>query len=42
MYERNIFIFITVFLGPILATIIVGSYGFIVWINQILTGPPTS
>ncbi|REL25718.1 periplasmic nitrate reductase, NapE protein [Thalassotalea euphylliae] len=41
-YERNLFIFIAVFLGPILAVMIVGGYGFIVWISQILTGPPTS
>ncbi|MFD2167995.1 periplasmic nitrate reductase, NapE protein [Thalassotalea euphylliae] len=41
-YERNSFIFLTVFLGPILAVAIVGGYGFIVWITQILTGPPTS
>lgn len=40
--ERNAFIFLAVFLAPILAVIIVGSYGFIVWISQLLMGPPAS
>jgi len=40
--ERNMFIFLTVFLAPILSVIIVGALGFTIWISQILTGPPTS
>ena len=40
--ERNMFIFLTVFLAPILSVIIVGAIGFSIWISQILTGPPTS
>lgn len=40
--ERNVFIFLTVFLAPFLAVAIVGSYGFIVWISQMLLGPPGS
>ena len=38
--ERNTFIFLAVFLAPILSVAIVGGYGFLVWISQILTGPP--
>ena len=36
------FLFLTVFLAPILAVGIVGGYGFLVWIYQIFTGPPGS
>jgi len=36
------FLFLTVFLAPILAVAIVGGYGFAIWIYQILTGPPGS
>jgi len=41
-HERNTFMFLTIFLAPILSVIIVGGFGFIVWISQILFGPPTS
>ncbi|NMP32222.1 periplasmic nitrate reductase, NapE protein [Thalassotalea sp. M1531] len=42
-YERNTFVFLTVFLAPILAVAIVGGYGFMIWISQMfLVGPPTS
>jgi periplasmic nitrate reductase NapE len=41
-YERNTFIFLAVFLAPILSVIIVGGFGFTVWISQILMGPPGS
>lgn len=40
--ERNMFIFLAVFLAPILSIIIVGGFGFMIWINQIIFGPPTS
>jgi periplasmic nitrate reductase NapE len=36
------FLFLTVFLAPILAVAIVGGYGFAIWIYQIFTGPPGS
>ncbi|KXI23833.1 trimethylamine N-oxide reductase system protein TorE [Photobacterium sanguinicancri] len=40
-YEWRSFIFITVFLFPILAVALVGGYGFIVWMLQIFfLGPP--
>lgn len=38
--ERRLFIFLVVFLFPILAVAIVGGYGFVVWMSHILTGPP--
>ncbi|KMV32168.1 trimethylamine N-oxide reductase system protein TorE [Photobacterium swingsii] len=40
-YEWRSFIFITVFLFPILAIALVGGYGFIVWMLQVFfLGPP--
>ncbi|GDY27028.1 MULTISPECIES: trimethylamine N-oxide reductase system protein TorE [unclassified Agarivorans] len=38
--EWKVFLFIAVILFPILAVAFVGGYGFIVWMLQILTGPP--
>lgn len=41
--ELTLFFFITVVLFPLLSVMIVGGYGFAVWISQMLfTGPPTS
>ena len=40
--ERRAFLFLVVFLGPILAVAIVGGYGFLVWMSQLLLGPPGS
>jgi len=40
--ERRAFIFIVVFLAPVLSVMIVGGYGFIVWMSQLLLGPPGS
>ena len=34
------FLFLTAFLMPALAVATVGSYGFAVWIYQIVAGPP--
>lgn len=36
------FLFLTVFLAPILAVAIVGGYGFAIWMYQVFTGPPGS
>jgi nitrate reductase NapE len=36
------FLFLTIFLAPILAVAIVGGYGFAVWMYQIFAGPPGS
>ncbi len=38
--ERRAFIFLVVFLGPILAVAIVGGYGFSVWMSQLIWGLP--
>lgn len=40
-YEWQSFLFIVIFLFPILSVVIVGGYGFLVWVMQILfIGPP--
>jgi nitrate reductase NapE len=39
--EWRSFLFLTVVMAPLLAVIVVGGYGFIVWMYQLLTGPPT-
>ena len=39
--EVRSFVFLTAIMTPILAVIVVGGYGFVVWIYQILAGPPT-
>lgn len=40
-YEWRSFLFITIFLFPILSVAIVGGYGFIVWAMQVFfLGPP--
>jgi nitrate reductase NapE len=38
--EWRLFIFIIVFLFPILSVAIVGGYGFVIWMYQLLAGPP--
>ena len=38
--ERNTFLFLSVILAPLLAIAIVGGYGFMVWIGQLIFGPP--
>ena len=38
--ELRAFLFLTVFLAPIVAVGLVASWGFIVWIFQMFAGPP--
>lgn len=38
--ELRAFLFLTVFLAPILAVGLVASWGFIIWIFQMFAGPP--
>lgn len=38
--EWRSFLFLTVVMAPVLAVIIVGGYGFLVWMYQLLAGPP--
>ncbi len=40
--EWRAFILLVVFLAPALSVAIVGGYGFIVWISQMILGPPGS
>ena len=39
--ELRSFLFLTAVMVPVLSVVIVGGYGFIVWMTQIITGPPT-
>lgn len=39
--ELTVFIFLTLILAPILAVVIVAGYGFLVWMYQIIAGPPS-
>ena len=39
--ERNAFAFLAVLLAPILSVAIVGGFGFLIWMSQLLLGPPT-
>ena len=40
--ETRSLVFLTVVVAPMVAVMIVGGYGFIVWMVQILAGPPGS
>ena len=39
--ERRVFVLLAVVLFPVLSVAVVGGYGFLVWMYQIVTGPPT-
>jgi nitrate reductase NapE len=39
--ELRSFLFFTVVMAPVLAVIVVGGYGFLVWMYQLVAGPPT-
>jgi nitrate reductase NapE len=36
--ELRTFLFLTVVLAPVLAVMLVGGYGFLVWMYQLITG----
>jgi len=38
--ELRSFLFLSVVMAPVLAVMIVGGYGFMVWMVQLFTGPP--
>ena len=40
--ELRSFLFLAVVMAPVLAVVIVGGYGFLVWIFQMFAGPPGS
>ena len=39
--ELRSFLFLTVVMAPALTGMIIAGYGFLVWLFQILAGPPT-
>ena len=39
--ERHAFLALAVFAAPVFAIILVAGYGFLVWISQMLAGPPS-
>jgi len=39
--EWRLFLFIVVFLFPLLSIALVGAYGFSIWIYQLFAGPPS-
>jgi nitrate reductase NapE len=40
--ELRSFLFLSVVMAPVLAVAIVGGYGFLVWMVQMVAGPPGS
>lgn len=38
--ELRMFLLLTVVLAPVLAVLTVGGYGFLVWMYQLIAGPP--
>ncbi|WP_423199323.1 MULTISPECIES: periplasmic nitrate reductase, NapE protein [unclassified Cupriavidus] len=39
--ELRSFIFLTAVMVPVLSVIVVAGYGFMVWMSQLVSGPPT-
>ncbi|KZL05157.1 Periplasmic nitrate reductase protein NapE [Pseudovibrio axinellae] len=39
--ERTAFLLLAVVLAPFLMTAAVAGYGFIIWMSQLLVGPPS-
>lgn len=40
--ERRMFMFITIVLFPLLSVMLVGGYGLLIWVSQMIWGPPTA
>jgi nitrate reductase NapE len=38
--ELQLFLFLTIILAPVLAVAVIAGYGFVVWMWQLLSGPP--
>ena len=36
------FLFLTVVLAPVVSVAVVGGYGFMIWMYQLIAGPPGS
>ena len=39
--ELAVFLFLTLVLAPLIAVMVVAGYGFVVWMYQIIAGPPS-
>jgi nitrate reductase NapE len=39
--ELAVFLFLTLMLAPLIAVLVVAGFGFVVWIYQMIVGPPT-
>lgn len=40
--ERRLFLFIAVVLFPLMSIVLVGGFGLLIWISQLIFGPPTA
>ena len=40
--ELRAFLFLTIVLAPVLSVVIVGGFGLLVWMYQLMAGPPGS
>jgi periplasmic nitrate reductase NapE len=40
--EIRSFLFFTVVMAPVLAVLLVAGYGFVIWMYQLIAGPPGS
>jgi nitrate reductase NapE len=38
--ELRSFLFFTVVMAPVIAVLLVASYGFVIWMYQLVAGPP--
>lgn len=38
--EKRVFVFLTVVFAPAIAVAVVGMYGLLIWLYQMLAGPP--
>ncbi len=38
--ELQVFLFLTIVLAPLIAVLAVGGFGFMVWLSQLILGPP--
>lgn len=39
--ERRTFVLLAVVLFPVLSVAIVGAFGFLIWMSQLVMGPPS-
>lgn len=39
--ERYTFFFVSIILFPLLSIVLIGGYGLIIWVSQMIFGPPS-